>query len=213
PDPEIISTIHTKNSIDLVIFVSKNAVRFGTHWLNSLPLNSDCVIAAVGPATQQALYQHGYSRVATGEAPYDSEALLASPIFNHVRSKTVLIVKGQGGRTYLADQLVARGAIVYTLDTYQRVLPEFEQGVLEACGQLNFVMFTSSESASNLLALLPPEYHDAMFQTVPIVGHPRIAETVARLGFKKKPIIAADPGDDAMFRAFKETVQSTETYE
>jgi len=49
-----------------------------------------------------------------------SEGLLALPELQHVENQQVLLIKGCGGRTLIADTLKARGAELTEFDVYQR---------------------------------------------------------------------------------------------
>ena len=141
----------------------------------------------------------------TPERNYDSESLLALTEMNAVAEKVIIIIKGEGGRSLLFDQLSQRGAQVYTLDVYRRTIPsDCDYDILS--GRIDAILFTSNESVENMLKVVPTSLHKKLFASQPIVGHQRIATKVTSLGFKKLPIIADNPSDADMLAAAQDWV-------
>ena len=108
-----------------VIFISSNAVHFGMaliedHW-PQLPLGLTWY--AIGGATAAKLEHFGIEAITPGSV-MTSEGLLALSLLQNVRDQRVLIVKGQGGRDTLAQELTRRGALVEELPCYCRCLPK-----------------------------------------------------------------------------------------
>ena len=102
---------------ELAIFVSPDAVGF-FHSLD-IALPSHCQVLAVGQGTAKAL-QDKLAVKAKYPQQADSEGLLALPELAQVEGKRVLLVKGKGGRTLIANTLKSRGAILDNLVVYQR---------------------------------------------------------------------------------------------
>ena len=122
----------------LVVFVSPNAVdhAFARHddiWPHALP------VGVVGPGSVHALARHGVSapehRVISPVAgaddestSFDSEGLFAAIEeqlgATSLEGKRVLIVRGDGGREWLAERLREAGAEVDTVAAYRRIVPE-----------------------------------------------------------------------------------------
>ncbi|MGS2719358.1 uroporphyrinogen-III synthase [Paraglaciecola aestuariivivens] len=73
---------------------------------------------AVGASTAAILQQAGWPVVVPQEPK--SEGLLALPELQQVANKTLVIVKGFGGRELLYQSLVARGAQVLEWEVYKR---------------------------------------------------------------------------------------------
>ena len=87
----------------LLIFVSANAVRYAFPLLpEQLPLDID--IAAVGSATARALSAVGLDPTLVPER-MDSEGLLALPTLHDVTGRSVVILRGNGGRELLFETL------------------------------------------------------------------------------------------------------------
>ncbi|MEM5311913.1 fused uroporphyrinogen-III synthase HemD/membrane protein HemX [Paraburkholderia sp. JHI869] len=204
----------------LVVFVSPNAVdrafacyaSVSSIWPPALP------VAVVGPASVAALERHGVAapehRVVSpsgaGEeepARFDSESLYAalekSFGANAFAGKRVLIVRGDGGREWLAERLREAGAEVETVAAYRRVVPEPPiaawtqiHALLE--GAPHAWLVTSSEGARNLDELAREHLtagEIVELRHAPLVApHPRIAETARSMGFDR--ITVSGAGDD-----------------
>jgi uroporphyrinogen-III synthase len=194
----------------LIIFTSTNAVQYGLEALPDLVKKSpaSCQFAAVGASTAQALHNHGIKQVLAPSDSFDSEELLKLPELQNVKQKSVLIIKGQGGRALLHGTLENRGANIHSIDVYQRTLPKsVNLNVLNA--KIDLLLFTSSETVNNFLALTPESLQSTLLGCQTLVGHVRIADKVTSLGFKKLPIIAATPADTDMLAAINRWVHST----
>jgi len=204
----------------LVVFVSPNAVdrafacyrSISSIWPHALP------VAVVGPASVAALARHDVSApdhrvisppVAADEEParFDSEALYAAleSAFgpNGLDGRRVLIVRGDGGREWLADRLREAGAEVEAVAAYRRVVPDPSIGAWQRvhallAGAPHAWLVTSSEGVRNLEELAHEHLtagEIAQLKHAPLVApHPRIAETARGLGFDR--ITVSGAGDD-----------------
>ena len=189
-----------------VIFISSNAVHFGMaliegHW-PQLPVGLTWY--AIGDATAARLDPFGIKAVTPG-SDMTSEGLLGVSSLQNVRDQRVLIVKGQGGRDTLAQELTHRDAVVEELPCYCRCLPQMPAGELAAnvtqwC--IDVIMITSGEGLSNLQLLLTPA-ETTKLQTISlIVPSQRVAEMAQVAGFRE--IVTAENASDlAMLRALK----------
>ncbi len=191
------------NSFDFAIFISPNAVEFGyKSFLDLGEITEFCKIAAVGPSTAEALLNCGVENVLCSSTAADSEGLLEIPELQTLSGKSIKIIKGVGGRHYLKDTLVERGANVTSIDVYERKLPRSVPASAFR-SKIDLILFTSSEIVENFLAITPLDLQKSLLNCQIIVGHPRIAEKVTSLGFKKLPIIAASPADREMLATIK----------
>lgn len=198
PNPSIDPTLIQQQVTQCqgLIFTSSNAVMQAFALIPSLKkfINRDCLIYAVGSATASALNQCGIEQVQTPNNVFDSEALLTIPALQEVKQKMMLIIKGIGGRELLYDTLRARGAQVQNIEIYQRSMPKLVD-IKPLNSKIDLILFTSSETVNNFLALTSNSLQESLLRCQTVVGHPRIAEKVTALGFKKLPIIAATPSD------------------
>lgn len=178
---------------NIVIFISPNAAQHGMAAIGALPPSARCF--AVGPGTARALAGHGVSGVVTPDGQ-DSEALLALPQLHNVAGKRVVIVRGVGGRTVLADTLRERGATVHYLECYRRVRPQADAAALLACwhtGCIDAVTVTSAETLHNLAALLGDAGRPLLLRTPLFVPHEKIAAAARHFGISH--VIATAGGD------------------
>jgi uroporphyrinogen III methyltransferase/synthase len=206
----------------LVVFVSPNAIdqTFGalaSAWPVNLP------IGVVGPGSVAALARQGVaapvytviSPAAEVDARYDSEALHAA-IDAHfgadgLRDKRVLIVRGDGGREWLAERLTEAGAKVEKVAAYRRIVPEPSMRKWERVHELlagvpHAWLLTSSEGVRNLDELAREHLtadETERLKLAPLVApHPRIAEAARQAGFDR--ITVSGAGDERIVQALRD---------
>ena len=147
--------------------------------------------AATGPGTVATLRECGVpsGRIVAPapDAPqFDSEALWSAIAGWPWAGRPVWIVRGNGGRDWLGQQLRGAGAVVRVVQSYRRTAPtltDAERAVLaEALAQpVRWIwMFSSSEAIDHLQALAPQAAWGASHA---LASHPRIAERARALGF------------------------------
>ena len=168
----------------LLIFVSANAVQYAFPLLpEQLPLDID--IAAVGSATARALSAVGLDPTLVPER-MDSEGLLALPKLLDVTGKSVVILRGNGGRELLHDTLSERGAGVTEVEVYRRELPKRTAGtdnLLRNWSQLVSVVTASSQAIlDNLFTLLGDDGIQRLRETPLVVVSQRVAEHAVERG-------------------------------
>jgi len=176
----------------LAVFVSPNAAeRFFAHRPGRPMWPDDVLAAAVGPGTAQILRACGVPAAAVVEpaadaAQFDSEALWLRLQRHDWSGAQVLIVRGDGGRAWLADTLARHGAQVQFVSAYRRMPPRFDDAqhrLLEAAiaaPSQHLWFFSSSEAVDHLAAACP----DAAWQGAwALATHPRIAQRARQQGF------------------------------
>ena len=178
----------------LVVFVSPNAVEeffavgAGAAWPEAT------LAGSVGPGTTQALVNHGVPAAQIAEpaadaVQFDSEALWRRLSREDWQDRSVLIVRGDGGREWLADTLRAEGASVSFVAAYRRVLPVLDgvdQALLAdaiARPAQHVWFFSSSEAVANLESLSPKDPSHPWDQARAVATHPRIAQRARDCGF------------------------------
>jgi uroporphyrinogen-III synthase len=181
---------------DLLIFVSRNAVEQALPLCPNGRLPALGRLAAVGAATARALSEAGRAPDLVPAGRYDSESLLAQPALADVAGWRVLIVRGEGGRTLLADTLSARGAEVAYAEVYRRALPEADAAALVASWSqaVQLVIATSGEVLDNLLALVGEAGRPALVATPLVVVSERTAAAAREQGFRRVEL--AERADD-----------------
>lgn len=190
-----------------IVFVSANAVRYGVAFLEE---RRDLKLAAVGPATAAALNHAGFRVALVPSGRYDSESLLATAEFSHVAGQRILIVRGGGGREFLAEQLRARGAEVAYAEVYERRRAEPVPGVIGAVeaewagGAIQIVTATSPELLRSLYEMLSPAGRELLARTALLAGGTRIAATAREIGLGGALVVALEPDDDGLMDALLE---------
>jgi uroporphyrinogen III methyltransferase / synthase len=152
---------------------------------------------------------------------FDSEglyaALEATLGANAFEGKRVLIVRGDGGREWLADRLREAGAEVEAVAAYRRIVPEpsvrtWERVHALLAGEPHVWLVTSSEGVRNLGELardhLTADEIAQLKRAAFVAPHPRIAETARALGFDS--ITVSGAGDERIARALLSAVTPTD---
>lgn len=193
----------------VVMFVSPSAVeRFFLLKPAHAPWPPGVIAAGTGPGTRRALLAAGVPDAAVltpddDAAVFDSEALWAV-LRGRVTwaGRAVLVVRGEGGRDWLAETLRQQGAQLHFVEAYRRTLP-----VPDAAGRAVLRqalrqpasccwLLSSSEAVGHLPALAPAA--DWTSATA-LATHPRIAEAARRLGFGR--VMEVSPSPEAVAKA------------
>ncbi|NRF67367.1 uroporphyrinogen-III synthase [Aquincola sp. S2] len=191
----------------LVMFVSPSAVdRFfagadaalGAAFGGSGPL-----AGSTGPGTQAALLRAGVPAAAIVSPPahrqrFDSEALWRALLALQLdwRGRSVLIVRGEGGRDWLAETLRQQGAEVHFVEAYRRAAPRLDpaqQALLaDALARPSAFcwLFSSSEAVRQLPLLAPQADWPAMRA---LATHERIVDTARSIGFGQVDEVGVAP--------------------
>ncbi|MES2099915.1 MAG: uroporphyrinogen-III synthase, partial [Pseudomonadota bacterium] len=124
------------------------------------------------------------------DAPqFDSESLWRQLRHHEWRGANVLIVRGDGGRDWLAKTLREAGAQVAHVAAYERIAPVFgaaESAVLRAAldrPAAHLWFFSSSEAIDNLAAVQGAGADWGAARA--IATHPRIVARARQLGFAR----------------------------
>lgn len=217
---ELDAQLRNLSGFRLVVFVSPNAISVCMRRLVQLGLTwpLQLAIGVMGEASKQALYAHGVDVRVPVFAPIDtqrtdSETLFASLDLAALRGQTVLIVRGDSGREFLADALTANGVQVVQISAYRRVIPCFDAQTQLRLGvflsQSNDWIITSSSVLGTLLDWCRQlDARDASVNAVVkmqqqhlVVPHFRIAEVAKNLGFSNMTLSAS--GDENLLQALQ----------
>ena len=191
----------------LVVFVSPNAVE---HFFALRPAGvvwpAAVMAGSPGPGTTQVLLALGVPAAQTvapaADAPqFDSEALWQQLAAQDWQGAPVLIVRGDGGREWLAETLRGRGARVEHVAAYRREAPVFntDQQRLLRCAVLrpdsHLWYFSSSEAIDHLERLAGAIERAPWADARALATHPRIAARARQLGigrvFESRPPLEA----------------------
>ena len=176
----------------LVVFVSPNAVQqFFAQRGSAQGWPAGVRAGSTGAGTSRALHAAGVPSAQLVEPPadapqFDSEALWGLLCSEAWSGRRVIVVRGDGGREWLADTLRANGAQVQLVSAYRRSASRFDasqQALLQAAliaPRAHLWFFSSSEAIDHLAALVGPgaDWSEARA----IATHPRIAARAQQLG-------------------------------
>lgn len=185
----------------LAIFVSPNAVeQFFAQAPQGASWPAQTLAATVGPGSAAALLAHGVPpeqvRQPPADAPsFDSEQLWPQLSGEDWQGRLALVLRGEGGREWLAERLREQGAEVRQLAVYQRGGPQLtadELALLDAAlaQPSDYVLLFSSAEAAQHLAALRPDADWSRAQA--LATHARIAETLRGLGFAQARLVKPD---------------------
>ncbi|WP_407294690.1 uroporphyrinogen-III synthase [Stutzerimonas zhaodongensis] len=195
-----------------VVVVSKPAARLGLELLRRYWPQAPGGQAwfSVGAATGAILADYGLD-VSWPVCGDDSEALLALPRLAKAISvphPKVLILRGEGGRAFMADTLRARGVQVDSLELYRRHLPDYPPGTLLKTirsERLNAVMVSSGQGLLSLRSLAGADWVE-LLELPLFVPSPRVAEMAAQLG-ANRIVDCRGAGTAALLAALREFPQ------
>ncbi|TRX55178.1 uroporphyrinogen-III synthase [Thalassomonas sp. M1454] len=167
---------------ETIIFISQAAVEYALNTVSIDDLSQAKHIIAVGDATKKALIQAGLKQVIVPQE-HTSEGLLNLAELQHVDDRTILIVRGNGGREYLKQQLELRGAKVAYNEIYQRCWLDLDQKhTIEQWrkAEINCIVITSNELLMQLNQYV--KHFQWLKQCLWIVASSRIETNAKSLG-------------------------------
>jgi uroporphyrinogen III methyltransferase/synthase len=173
---------------DWLIFTSANGVRALVDRMSEKGTDIQALarpkIAAIGPATAQALAGYGL-RVDYLPEVYTSEEIAAG--IGDVAGQRMLLPRAARAPKQLAQALRGKGAVVDEVAAYRTlaVAAPDELKALLSDGQIDIVTFTSSSTVRNLVASLQgPTPADVLSRCLVACIGPVTARTAARLGIR-----------------------------
>ncbi len=199
-------------SYDFVLFVSRNAVNVAfDHYLKKINWPAHLRFVAIGAGTAEALSARKIGPVLHAGIQADSETLLKLPELQseYLAGKKVLIIRGVGGREYLADNLTDRGALVDYAEVYERCLPQYEMKDSHDIWQdikPGAVIATSNEGLNNLVSLTAELDRPQLFSTPLVLMSARSVNLAKESGFISEVRVATDKNDEGLLSALLDLV-------
>lgn len=184
------AAIRRLGEYDWVIFTSVNGVRAFRERVESLGLDSrafaGCQLAAIGPATADALRHKGLNPDFVPQA-YVAESIAEGLLALGMAGKRILLARAAEAREVLPEKLREAGAVVDILPVYETV-PALERRdeVLERlkAGTLHCVTFGSSSTVDNFFAAIPAELLREHPETALACIGPVTGKTLKKHGFE-----------------------------
>jgi uroporphyrinogen III methyltransferase/synthase len=180
--------IPTLSAYDWLVFTSANGVRALVNRMSEKGTDIEALerprIAAIGPATAQALQRYGL------RVDYMPKVYLAEEIatgIGDVTGQRILLPRAERAPKHLAQALRGKGAAVDEVTAYRTLAvgaPDELKALLED-GQIDIVTFTSSSTVRNLVANLPgPTPATVLSRCLVACIGPVTARTAKRLGIR-----------------------------
>ncbi len=153
--------LRSLKAYDWLILTSVNGVRAMWDRLRRLRIPRAAFkhvqVAAIGPATKQAIAKHGL-KVQMVPEEYVAESVVRG-LCDKVNGKRVLLVRAKVARDIIPEELRGAGAHVDVVEAYETVVPEISRQRLQslmknAKRRPHIVTFTSSSTAKNFAELL-----------------------------------------------------------
>jgi uroporphyrinogen-III synthase len=189
----------------IVIFISPNAVKYGLDFMEKKGFSSAVKICAVGKGTAQTLSDRGVEVNVSPSGPFDSESLLAMQELTDVEGLRILIVRGNGGRRLLGDELRRRGADVEYVEVYKREIAQANPEPLIAGWEndVDIVTATSCGILENLFSLFGEAGREKICKTPLVVVSERVKALAQELGCNRI-IVANEASDQGLLSAICE---------
>ncbi|NOY17483.1 MAG: uroporphyrinogen-III synthase [Gammaproteobacteria bacterium] len=187
------------NTYDMAIFISRNAVIYGTALLQQADWPQNTEIAAIGNGTAQQLQSMGYKTDIISSTTANSEGLLSEPAMNSVKGKRILIFRGKGGKEKLAEALRTRGAQIDYFECYERHRPQVNTKILRRLwdrNSLNGIILTSAEGLKNLYQMVNKNDLPRLNTTPLYVISSTMVELCGKLGYKLTPVLMPSAQDE-----------------
>lgn len=180
---------------DCVIFISQYAVKYG--YLPETAWSEQTVFYAIGEATANALKaQNINAQIPTSH--FTSEGLLELLSQQNIEHMHFLIIRGRGGREYLANELIKMGAHTKYLEVYERLPPKLnldETISLWKKNKLSTIVITSDMSLDFFEKVLKNNHATWLKELKFIVPSARLEAKANKLGLHHT--VNADGADDA----------------
>jgi uroporphyrinogen III methyltransferase / synthase len=176
--------------------------------------NNEPKICAVGPATAKALKDLGFSATLIPEQ-YVAEGVLQSlgrycGGLERLAGCRILLPRALEARDVLPNALADAGAQVDVVPCYETLRSELDEATVRLLRETapDLIVFTSSSTIKNLIAILGQEYGKKMLlnSTVAVLG-PITAETAKSFG-KTAEIIPKENTIDSLLNAVREYYSS-----
>lgn len=176
---------------DAVFWVSPSAVETAAPYLKDWLSDGLKPQVAVGKATQNALREQGFQHIDAPEKGNDSEAVAALPLWQTLPPQAkVLIVRGHGGRDFLARYLSGQGVQTEFAEVYFRRPKALNWHEIDL-ESADAAYITSRELVQEWFAQMPPQAARRGKTLLYFTHHPRIAEALEAAGAQNIRLIAA----------------------
>ena len=191
------------DNVSIIIAISQHAVQYAEQILinHNKSWPQRIIYLAVGQKTAHYLSICTQQKVHYPQQFSDSEHLLQLPELKHVKKQNVLILRGNGGRELIKDELTKRGAKVHYGETYKREYVPFDPA---SCvsewenQQVSQIVITSSEQLTYLCDPLTSKQLAWLNQRELYLPSQRVAKLARQRGFSQVRCIGSASNQDLL---------------
>ena len=206
----------TLKDADLAIFVSPNAIECVMRLLERdwQDFSKKIIpIGVMGGSSKLALQNHGIGQeknptpvlIPKDHEQWDSEGLWQElqSLGWDFKNKKIVILKGEGGREWLADTLLNAGATVEAISVYTRVPLDLANPAWHTIREMDFSkslwLLTSSEAVRYLGQVVKDQFLEGLQTASALCPHHNITEAAQAIGFGE--VFTTESGDEALIKA------------
>lgn len=188
-----------------LIFVSRNAVEVGLKAISKVGgIPEGMRVMAVGSETAKQLFRHGIDAMFP-DNDSGAEALLKVDQLQDLTDRKILIIRGESGLNWPADQMRDRGAEVDDVKCYRYGVPRNSliklEDVLSQNANIAGVFIHSSQALKNLVKIAG-KHIEQLSEITLVAGSENIAKTAQEIDWKGEIRIAQSPSNKHMMIAF-----------
>ncbi|AKD38870.1 protein HemX [Pasteurella multocida subsp. multocida OH4807] len=173
---------------DYVFAVSRHAVDYAVQTFKNTGFSwrPELTYVAVGQRTAEYFASETEQAVFYPSQQESSEGLLELTMMQDLSDKQILILRGNSGREYFAEQAQLRGAKIDTVECYQRVPITYnnvEQISICKRAGIQTIVVTSAEILQYLVDFVPESEHNWLKSCQLVTVSQRLANLAKKLGW------------------------------
>jgi len=180
-------------SANNMIFQSKNAVKYSGRLHKEIQKNKEARMYCLGKYTKTELKKYFVNEVIHPVTKYSSENLLELIIKENMNTESFVIIKGEGGRDYLENNLSDMGCNVKTLNVYERIANDsfLDEKVLNVDSN-NYLLVSSKLALQELIKTIMN--FEKKYPLILVLPNTRLADGLNTHNFKNVLIICNSSG-------------------
>lgn len=196
------ASLRALNNAKVIIVTSRHTLTSLDKASIDLPLNVTWI--AIGRATAIALSERGI--IAEVPEQTDSEGLLEHIIDHMSDAQSLAILKGEGGRTLLAEKLQARGVQINELSLYRRICKPGDEGMIDTFLKQNnaVISVASGETLTCALKSATIAQRQRLILRPLVVISERVAQFARDKGWRGEIIAATEASSAGLIEAAKQ---------
>ena len=172
-----------------IIFQSKNAVKYSVDIHEDIAKNIKAKIYCLGKYTKFELSKLFMNEIVHPNENYSSEDLVRLISKEKKDNTTYMVIKGEGGRSYISEQLLKLGKVVDELNVYRRneINPFMSEDDLSD-KESNYILISSKTALNAFVKLINKS--SANKEIILVIPNERLIEDIQDNPFDDVMIIA-----------------------